>query len=111
MVTSKSNVSRREVVTWAAAASPLAAPAAAAQNSRSDIRWSSGLTDVPVTYFDVIEPAGGRSGKPPLFLIHGGAHTGACYLVTPDGRPGWAHAFAQAGYRVVIPDWPGSGRS
>jgi pimeloyl-ACP methyl ester carboxylesterase len=110
MVTSKSNVSRREVVKWAAAASPLAAPAAA-QNSRSDIRWSSGLTDAPVTYFDVIEPAGGRTGKPSLFLIHGGAHTGSCYLVTPDGRPGWAHAFAQAGYRVIIPDWPGSGRS
>jgi pimeloyl-ACP methyl ester carboxylesterase len=46
-----------------------------------------------------------------MFLIHGGAHTGACYLMTADGRPGWAHAFAQAGYRVVIPDWPGSGRS
>ena len=111
MATSKSDVSRREVVKWAAAASPLAAPAAAAQSSRTDIRWSSGLTDAPVTYFDVIEPAGGGTGKPPLFLIHGGAHTGACYLVTPDGRPGWAHAFAQAGYRVVIPDWPGSGRS
>ena len=31
--------------------------------------------------------------------------------MTADGRPGWAHSFAQAGYRVVIPDWPGSGRS
>jgi hypothetical protein len=59
MATSKSNVSRREVVKLAAAASPLAAPAATAQNSRSDIRWTSGLTDAPVTYFDVIEPAGG----------------------------------------------------
>src|SRR3974377_1077071 len=108
MVTSKSNVSRRAVVSWAAAASPLAAPAAAAQNSRSDIRWSSGLTDSPVTYFDVIEPAGGRTGKPPLFLIHGGAHTGACYLVTADGRPGRAHAFGQAGHRGGVPAQPGS---
>ena len=57
MVTSKSNVSRREVAKWAAVAgSSLTAPAAAAQNSHSDIRWSSGLTDAPVTYFDVIEP-------------------------------------------------------
>jgi pimeloyl-ACP methyl ester carboxylesterase len=112
MIRSKSSVSRREVAKWVAvAASSLAAPAVPAQNSRKEIRWSSGLTDAPVTYFDVIEPTGGRTGKPPMFLIHGGAHTGACYLMTADGRPGWAHAFAQAGYRVVIPDWPGSGRS
>jgi pimeloyl-ACP methyl ester carboxylesterase len=107
----KSGVSRREVAKWAAVAgSSLAAPAAAAQNSHN-IRWFSGLTDAPVTYFEVIEPTGGRTGKPPMFLIHGGAHTGACYLMTADGRPGWAHVFTQAGYRVVIPDWPGSGRS
>jgi pimeloyl-ACP methyl ester carboxylesterase len=111
MITSKSRVSRREVAKWAAVAgSSLPAPAAA-QSSHSDIRWFSGLTDAPVTYFDVIEPTGGRSEKPPMFLIHGGAHTGVCYLMTADGRPGWAHAFAQAGHRVVIPDWPGSGRS
>ena len=85
------------------------APPAAAQSSHN-IRWFSGLTEAPVTYFEVIEPTGGRTGKPPMFLIHGGAHTGACYLMTADGRPGWAHAFAQPGYRVVIPDWPGSGR-
>ena len=76
-----------------------------------NIRWSSGVTEAPVAYFDVIEPTGGRTRKPPMFLIHGGAHTGACYLMTADGRPGWAHAFAQAGHGVVIPDWPGSGRS
>jgi pimeloyl-ACP methyl ester carboxylesterase len=112
MVTSKSNVSRREVAKWAAvASSSFTAPVAAAQNNHRGIRWFSGLTDPPVTYFDAIEPTGGRTGKPPMFLIHGGAHTGACYLMTADGRLGWAHAFAQAGYRVVIPDWPGSGRS
>jgi pimeloyl-ACP methyl ester carboxylesterase len=112
MVTSKPKLSRREVAKWAAVAgSSVTAHAAAAQEERRDCRWFSGLTDPPVTYFDVIEPTGARTGKPPMFLIHGGAHTGACYLMTADGRPGWAHAFAQAGYRVVIPDWPGSGRS
>jgi pimeloyl-ACP methyl ester carboxylesterase len=112
VITSKSSLSRREVTKWAAVAgAPLAGPAAAAQNSDNNICWFSGLTEAPVTYFDVIEPTGGRTGKPPMFLIHGGGHTGACYLMTADGRPGWAHAFAQAGYRVVIPDWPGSGRS
>jgi pimeloyl-ACP methyl ester carboxylesterase len=44
-------------------------------------------------------------------MVHGGAHTGSCYLRTADGRPGWAHRFAEAGYRVAVPDWPGQGRS
>jgi pimeloyl-ACP methyl ester carboxylesterase len=108
----ESSVSRRQVAKWAAVVgSSFAAPAAAAQGSGRDVRWFSGYTDAPVTYFDVIEPTGDGSDKPPMFLIHGGAHTGACYLMTADGRPGWAHVFAQAGHRVVIPDWPGSGRS
>ena len=60
MVKSKSSVSRREVTKWAAVAgAPLAGPAAAAQNSDNNIRWFSGLTEAPVTYFDVIEPTGG----------------------------------------------------
>jgi pimeloyl-ACP methyl ester carboxylesterase len=111
---SESDVSRRDVARWAAVAgSALAAPTAAqAQADRSDgIRWKSGLTDAPDTYFDVIEPAGSALRNPPMFLIHGGGHSGSCYLMTADGRPGWAHVFAQAGHRVVIPDWPGSGRS
>ena len=69
MVASKSSISRREVTKWAAVAgSSLGAPAAAAQNSQNNIRWFSGLTDGPVTYFDVIEPIGGQTGKPPMFL-------------------------------------------
>jgi pimeloyl-ACP methyl ester carboxylesterase len=46
-----------------------------------------------------------------MILICGGGHTGACYLATVDGRPGWAQAFVRAGYKVVVPDWPGVGRS
>jgi pimeloyl-ACP methyl ester carboxylesterase len=64
----------------------------------------------PSTYFEVFTPVGG-SAKPPVMMIHGGAHTGACYLATPDGRPGWAPFFVAAGYQVVVPDWPGRGRS
>lgn len=71
---------------------------------------SQGLIERPPTYFEVLEPAGGAT-KPPVVMICGGAHTGACYLATADGRPGWAHAFAQAGHTVVLPDWPGVGRS
>jgi len=64
----------------------------------------------PATYFDVVEPDGGAT-RPTIVLVHGGAHTGACYLTTVDGRPGWAHDFARHGHRVVVPDWPGTGRS
>jgi pimeloyl-ACP methyl ester carboxylesterase len=44
-------------------------------------------------------------------MVHGGFHTGASYLVTPDGRPGWASLFAIRGYQVVVVDLPGFGRS
>ena len=73
------------------------------------LRYASRLC-APATYYDLIEPVGGTD-RPPLVLIHGGAHTGACYLGTPDGRPGWAQVLAQHGYRVIVPDWPGTGRS
>lgn len=44
-------------------------------------------------------------------LVHGAWHSGAHYLETFDRRPGWAYDFAAAGYRVLLPDWPGTGRS
>lgn len=72
---------------------------------------SAGVTrSDPSVYFDVLTPRE-RSGRPWLVPIHGGAHTGTCYLNTADGRPGWAHVFADRGYPVAVPDWPGSGRS
>ena len=74
------------------------------------LTYSIGHVDHPPTYYEVLTPAAG-SAKPPVVMIHGGAHTGACYLATPDGRLGWAHVFAAQGYRVVVPDWPGLGRS
>lgn len=59
-------------------------------------------------YCDVL---GALPGKKTILLLHGGAHTGSCYLRTPDGRAGWAHYFARHGWRVLVPDWPGCGRS
>lgn len=47
----------------------------------------------------------------PVVMIHGGCNTGTCFLVTPDGRPGWAHDFAAAGIETYVVDWPGHGRS
>jgi pimeloyl-ACP methyl ester carboxylesterase len=75
------------------------------------IRRDSGFADTePALYFDVLEPDGGPT-KPPVVMVHGGAHTGTCYLTKPDGRPGWAAFFAARGHRVYVPDWPGTGRS
>lgn len=53
--------------------------------------------------------AAGR--KPPVLMLHGGFHTGAAFLSTPDRRPGWAPFFAARGHDVYVPDWPGHGRS
>ena len=74
------------------------------------LTYSIGRVDHPPTYYEVLTPATG-STKPPVVMIHGGAHTGACYLATSDGRQGWGHVFVAQGYQVVVPDWPGLGRS
>jgi pimeloyl-ACP methyl ester carboxylesterase len=49
--------------------------------------------------------------RPPIVMLHGSAHTGVCYRLTPDGRPGWADRFVAAGRTCYVADWPGSGRS
>jgi pimeloyl-ACP methyl ester carboxylesterase len=107
-------ISRREFgVAAGAAGIGLMAPSqglGANELSGAAINYSHGLIESPPTYYEVLEPAGG-SKKPPMLLITGGAHTGTCYLATADGRPGWAHAFVRAGYKVVLADWPGVGRS
>jgi len=47
----------------------------------------------------------------PVVLVHGGGFQGTEWLDTPDGRPGWAQRFVEAGYVTVIVDRPGQGRS
>src|ERR1051325_11073980 len=60
-------------------------------------------------YYERLLPDAARGD--PLVLVHGAAHTGACYRCTPDGRQGWAADFAAQGFEVFIPDWPSCGRS
>jgi pimeloyl-ACP methyl ester carboxylesterase len=61
-------------------------------------------------YYERLSPHTSGSGAP-IVMLHGSAHTGVCYRVTPDGRPGWADLFAEAGRTCYVADWPGIGRS
>jgi len=70
----------------------------------------SGTATHPV-YVDHLRPPDGAAEKLPVVMVHGAAHTGTCYLTTPDLRPDWAPRFAAAGRHVFVPDWPGHGRS
>src|SRR6516225_4378805 len=47
----------------------------------------------------------------PIVLVHGGDQTGAGFLSSPDGRPGWAQYFARLGYGVYVVDQVARGRS
>lgn len=81
------------------------------QELSAPVRLRAGFSGekVPV-YFERMDPLE-PSGLPPVLMLHGGLHTGACYQVTVDGRPGWSHLFAARGHPVLVPDWPGHGRS
>jgi pimeloyl-ACP methyl ester carboxylesterase len=67
--------------------------------------------DGMTVYTDILSPDDGDGARPQMVAVHGGGHSGACYLLTADNRPGWAYRFAGAGYDVWLPDWPGCGRS
>ncbi|MBI4265797.1 MAG: hypothetical protein HY657_15585 [Acidobacteria bacterium] len=46
----------------------------------------------------------------PVVLVHGGTGQMLQYMGNGDGAAGWAHYFAQAGYRVYLVDRAGHGR-
>lgn len=48
---------------------------------------------------------------PVVFVLGGGGQTFLAAVQTPDGRPGWAYNFVNAGYTVYMVDPPGSGLS
>lgn len=61
-------------------------------------------------YVEYQIPAGERQPYP-IVLVHGGSRTGADFLMTPDGRPGWRDYFLRRGFPVYIVDQVGRGRS
>src|ERR1700719_4132676 len=62
-------------------------------------------------YVEVWVPKKIRHPYPVLFVQAGGGQTSIGLLQTPDGRPGWAYNFLNAGYTVYMMDFPGRGRS
>ncbi len=70
----------------------------------------SGTPERPI-YADIVAAAPDVALRHPVVMVHGGCHTGACYIATPDGREGWAGRFARDGHDVYSVDWPGHGRS
>ncbi|PPQ74325.1 hypothetical protein CVT24_000427 [Panaeolus cyanescens] len=47
----------------------------------------------------------------PIVILPGSCLTGAHFLNTPDGGPGWADYFLSEGYEVYLVDLPSRGRS
>ncbi|WP_162875624.1 hypothetical protein [Sphingomonas crusticola] len=65
------------------------------------------------TYVFFQTPAATRRTGPrwPIVFIHGSRQTGAGFLGTPDGRPGWATFFLAHGWPVYVIDQPGRGKA
>src|SRR5574343_861752 len=60
-------------------------------------------------YVEWFKPVRPRSVS--VTLVHGGGGQGSEFLRPPDDRPGWVHAFLEAGYPVYLLDRPGHGRN
>jgi pimeloyl-ACP methyl ester carboxylesterase len=65
------------------------------------------------TYIFYQRPPATRAKAPrvPIIFIHGSRQTGAGFLGTPDGRPGWATFFLGQGWPVYVVDQPGRGKA
>lgn len=47
----------------------------------------------------------------PIIFFHGAGQTNVNWLITPDGRKGWADYFVEQGYCVYLAEQPSRGRS
>ena len=55
-------------------------------------------------------PARRKAKTPPVIMVHGSSHTGACLESTPDGREGWEPYFVRHGISTYVVDQAGRGR-
>lgn len=62
-------------------------------------------------FYQIPARAKGAPKRWPIIFIHGSRQTGAGFLGTPDGRPGWATWFLGQGWPVYVIDQPGKGKS
>ncbi|MCP3472535.1 hypothetical protein NLM33_19670 [Bradyrhizobium sp. CCGUVB1N3] len=58
-------------------------------------------TEAHPIFVDHVRPPHGLPDKIPVVMAHGAAHTGTCYLATPDRRPGWGTAIRGRGPACV----------
>src|SRR6266705_3497556 len=56
-------------------------------------------------------PVNKKRNAPPVIMVHGSSHTGACLESTPDGREGWYPYFVRKGVPSYVVDQAGRGRS
>lgn len=62
-------------------------------------------------YVEFQIPAVKKHNMPPVIMVHGSSHTGACLESTPDGREGWLPYFVRKGISTYVVDQSGRGRS
>jgi hypothetical protein len=62
-------------------------------------------------YVEFQIPAAKKRNMPPVIMVHGSSHTGACLESTPDGREGWLPYFVRKGVSTYVVDQSGRGRS
>ena len=62
-------------------------------------------------YVEFQIPATKKRNFPPVIMVHGSTHTGACLESTPDGREGWLPYFVRKGISAYVVDQAGRGRS
>ena len=73
-------------------------------------KMSYGTIQMGQMYVQYLTPAQVRHPYP-VVLVHGGGGQMLHYMGTGDGLAGWAHYYAQAGYKVYLVDRPGHGRA
>lgn len=62
-------------------------------------------------YVEFQIPQNKKRNTPPVIMVHGSSHTGACLEATPDGREGWYPYFVRKGISTYVVDQSGRGRS